>query len=265
MGTRTFKPHIAILTNLYDAHLDYHGTFDNYAEAKFGVTRNQTAEDYFIYNADQEIVSQYAKKSNAQLIPFTIKGKAKQGISADQTTIYWNGEAILERRDIVLPGEHNLQNILCAVAACLLHGCEIDAMKQVLTTFGGVRHRSQFVREWNGRKIYNDSKATNCLATKSALSAFQEAPIVLWAGVGLVRTGAGTALVGDPDTVAARIQEYADLGIETFIFSGYPHLEEAYTVAELLFPKLPINQKDNSNNKTFFSPFGGDIKQPATK
>ena len=181
MGTRTFKPRIAILTNLFDAHLDYHGTFDNYAEAKFGVTRNQTAEDYFIYNADQEIVRDYAKESNAQLIPFTIKGKAEQGISADQTTIYWNGEAILERRDIVLPGEHNLQNILCAVAACLLHGCEIDAMKQVLTTFGGVRHRSQFVREWNGRKIYNDSKATNCLATKSALSAFQ-APIVLLAG-----------------------------------------------------------------------------------
>lgn len=62
----------------------------------------------------------------------------------------------------------------------------------------------------------------------------------LWAGVGLVRGGAGTALVGDADTVAARMQEYTDLGIDTFIFSGYPHLEEAYRVAELLFPKLPI-------------------------
>lgn len=62
----------------------------------------------------------------------------------------------------------------------------------------------------------------------------------LWAGVGLVRGGAGTALVGDPDTVAARILEYAELGIDTFIFSGYPHLEEAYRVAELLFPRLPL-------------------------
>ena len=61
----------------------------------------------------------------------------------------------------------------------------------------------------------------------------------LWAGVGLVRGGAGTALVGDPQTVAARIQEYADLGIETFILSGYPHLEEAYRFAELVFPLLP--------------------------
>ncbi|WP_339229946.1 FMNH2-dependent alkanesulfonate monooxygenase [Aeribacillus sp. FSL K6-2833] len=87
----------------------------------------------------------------------------------------------------------------------------------------------------------------------------------LWAGVGLVRTGAGTALVGDPDTVAARMKEYADLGIETFILSGYPHLEEAYRTAELLFPKLPIDKKDTSHQKTFLSPFGGDIKSAVAK
>jgi alkanesulfonate monooxygenase len=63
----------------------------------------------------------------------------------------------------------------------------------------------------------------------------------LWAGVGLVRGGAGTALVGDPETVAERMREYADLGIDTFICSGYPHLEEAYRVAELLFPHLPLD------------------------
>jgi len=62
----------------------------------------------------------------------------------------------------------------------------------------------------------------------------------LWAGVGLVRGGAGTALVGDADTVAARLLEYRDLGVESFILSGYPHLEEAYRVAELLFPRLPL-------------------------
>jgi alkanesulfonate monooxygenase len=66
----------------------------------------------------------------------------------------------------------------------------------------------------------------------------------LWAGIGLVRSGAGTALVGDAATVAQRMLEYADLGIESFILSGYPHLEEAYRVAELLFPLLPISHDD---------------------
>ena len=71
----------------------------------------------------------------------------------------------------------------------------------------------------------------------------------LWAGVGLVRGGAGTALVGDPEQIAARIREYASLGLETFIFSGYPHLEEAHRVAELLFPVLGLKAWDNSLDK----------------
>jgi alkanesulfonate monooxygenase len=68
----------------------------------------------------------------------------------------------------------------------------------------------------------------------------------LWAGIGLVRSGAGTALVGDPSTVAQRMLEYADLGIESFILSGYPHLEEAYRVAELLFPLLPAERQETA-------------------
>jgi alkanesulfonate monooxygenase len=79
----------------------------------------------------------------------------------------------------------------------------------------------------------------------------------LWAGVGLVRGGAGTALVGDAETVAERMKEYADLGIDTFILSGYPHLEEAYRTAELLFPRLPLNHHHDENERTFISPFGG--------
>lgn len=79
----------------------------------------------------------------------------------------------------------------------------------------------------------------------------------LWAGVGLVRGGAGTALVGDPETVAARIQEYADLGIETFIFSGYPHLEETYRVAELLFPLLSGRERSQHlPGQALTGPFG---------
>ncbi|MBB6633481.1 FMNH2-dependent alkanesulfonate monooxygenase [Cohnella thailandensis] len=79
----------------------------------------------------------------------------------------------------------------------------------------------------------------------------------LWAGVGLVRGGAGTALVGDPQTVAARMLEYKELGIETFIMSGYPHLEEAYRMAELVFPLLPLEGKqEKEQQRSYISPFG---------
>lgn len=89
----------------------------------------------------------------------------------------------------------------------------------------------------------------------------------LWAGVGLVRGGAGTALVGNPQEVAARMQEYADVGIDSFIFSGYPHLEEAYRVAELLFPLLPLNLKLDDQvqiQANMTGPFG-EALAPATR
>jgi alkanesulfonate monooxygenase len=82
----------------------------------------------------------------------------------------------------------------------------------------------------------------------------------LWAGVGLVRGGAGTALVGDPDTVAARMKEYISLGIDTFILSGYPHLEEAYRFAELVFPLLPLSHTvAASEARVNAGPFGETI------
>jgi alkanesulfonate monooxygenase len=85
----------------------------------------------------------------------------------------------------------------------------------------------------------------------------------LWAGVGLVRGGAGTALVGDPSTITVRMLEYSELGIDTFILSGYPHLEEAYRVAELLFPRLPLEQSSTAEQPVMFSPFGEIIANKA--
>ncbi len=78
----------------------------------------------------------------------------------------------------------------------------------------------------------------------------------LWAGVGLARSGAGTALVGDPKTVTARIKEYADLGIDIFVLSGYPHLEEAYRFAELVFPLLPVELQSKLSGGSLFGPLG---------
>jgi alkanesulfonate monooxygenase len=78
----------------------------------------------------------------------------------------------------------------------------------------------------------------------------------LWAGVGLVRGGAGTALVGSAEVVAQRMLEYQELGVETFILSGYPHLEEAYRTAELLFPRLPVQRKKSVTSNNLTGPFG---------
>jgi alkanesulfonate monooxygenase len=84
----------------------------------------------------------------------------------------------------------------------------------------------------------------------------------LWAGVGLVRGGAGTALVGDPETVAKRILEYQQAGFNRFILSGYPHLEEAYRVAELLFPLLPFEQQNNENEFFHYGEIIGNSISP---
>ncbi len=86
----------------------------------------------------------------------------------------------------------------------------------------------------------------------------------LWAGVGLVRGGAGTALVGDPGAVAERMLEYQALGIDTFILSGYPHLEEAYRVAELLFPRLPVHTSVRAAEINVTGPFGEMVAQRST-
>ena len=82
----------------------------------------------------------------------------------------------------------------------------------------------------------------------------------LWAGVGLVRGGAGTALVGDPETVAERMDEYRRVGIDTFILSGYPHLEEAYTFGELVLPLLPLNHRlPGRSSAVNMGPFGETV------
>ncbi|MBQ0139780.1 MAG: UDP-N-acetylmuramoyl-L-alanine--D-glutamate ligase [Kurthia sp.] len=181
MGTETFKPHIAIWTNLYEAHIDYHGSMEEYAKAKFNVTRNQDANDFLIYNADQEIVSEFAAKSQAKLIPFSSTTILEDGVSADEEMVYWMGKPYLSRSVIALPGKHNLENVLCVVATAILMDCPKEALEHVLQTFAGVKHRTQYIGEFAGRKFYNDSKATNTLATKSALSAFKT-PVVLLAG-----------------------------------------------------------------------------------
>lgn len=183
MGVETFRPHISILTNIYDAHLDYHGSSEAYAQAKANITRNQTEEDYFIYNDDQQGVRDIAMSTKAMKVPFSLTGRKEDGISSDELMVYWQGEPYIKRSIIKLPGQHNLENILSATAAAILSGCEKKAIKDVLSSFTGVKHRMQYVKEVQDRTYYNDSKATNTLATKSALAAFENPTILLLGGL----------------------------------------------------------------------------------
>ncbi|MEH7333378.1 UDP-N-acetylmuramoyl-L-alanine--D-glutamate ligase [Neobacillus drentensis] len=181
MGIETFNPKIAIITNLYDAHLDYHGTKEEYKAAKANITKNQTELEYLIINADQDETFEIARQSKAKIIPFSTKKELAEGAFIRDGWIYFNDEKVMEMDQIALPGVHNLENILCAMSAAKLSGVENKAIQEVLRTFTGVRHRLQYVKEVDGRKFYNDSKATNILATIKALAAF-ETPIVLLAG-----------------------------------------------------------------------------------
>ncbi|MBU8790178.1 UDP-N-acetylmuramoyl-L-alanine--D-glutamate ligase [Oceanobacillus caeni] len=180
-GVEKFKPNIAVLLNIFEAHIDYHKTFDNYKQAKFNIFRNQTKEDFLVYNADDTIITSEVKNLKSTLVPFSIKNKMENGAWLDDTFIYFKNEKIISRNEIVLVGDHNLENILAAVAAAKLKGATNEGIIKVLTTFQGVRHRLQFVDNIHGRLFYNDSKATNILATQKALSSF-ERPVILLAG-----------------------------------------------------------------------------------
>jgi UDP-N-acetylmuramoylalanine--D-glutamate ligase len=181
MGINKFNPKIAIITNLYDAHLDYHGTKKEYIEAKANITKNQTSAEYLIVNFDQPDVMEIARHSKAKIVPFSTTAELNEGAYVYDGWICFNGEKVMQVSEIALPGKHNLENILSSMAAAKLSGVENSAIQEVLRTFTGVKHRLQFVAEKNNRKFYNDSKATNILATVNALAAFNN-PVILLAG-----------------------------------------------------------------------------------
>ncbi|OOE12023.1 UDP-N-acetylmuramoyl-L-alanine--D-glutamate ligase [Fictibacillus arsenicus] len=183
MGTEKFKPQISVFLNLFEAHLDYHGSVVEYGKAKAKITENQDQNDFVIYNADDQRVTELMKHSRAKHIPFSVKKQLKEGAYINEDALYFQDRKVIELKEIVLPGDHNLSNIMAAVAASMLAGASTEQIGKVLTTFTGVTHRLQYVGEVDGRRFYNDSKATNILATKAALSAFEKDVILLAGGL----------------------------------------------------------------------------------
>lgn len=181
MGIDTFKPHIAVLTNIYSAHLDYHGSQEEYVKAKLRITQNQNADDYLIYNADQLFLSSLLSFSKAEQIPFSRTIELSKGTSIKNDWICYDEERIMPVADILIKGEHNLENALAAITVAKLMGYTNETIHQAMARFSGVKHRLQYVDNYLGRTFYNDSKATNALAAIQGLKSFSD-PIVLIAG-----------------------------------------------------------------------------------
>jgi UDP-N-acetylmuramoylalanine--D-glutamate ligase len=181
----TFRPKVAILLNITPDHLDRYPNFEAYVQSKFRIAENQKGYDTFIYNADDEIVRNFAETVNVKTLPFSIKTELKQGayLKGDRIVVRIGREReeIIDPKLLGIPGPHNLMNAMAAILAARVMSVELEPLRDTLQSFHGVEHRIEFVRERKGVKYYNDSKATNVDSLFYALASFKE-PIVLIAG-----------------------------------------------------------------------------------
>src|SRR5699024_7508711 len=231
-GTINFKPKIAVLLNIFEAHLDYHQTFENYTNAKSKIFKNQTSGDYLVYNADEPTVSEAVKDVDSIKVPFSTSKKLENGAWIMEDGLYFKNEKIIDIHDILLVGKHNIENILAAISTVKLLNISNKAIREVLTTFTGVKHRLQYVESINGRLFYNDSKATNILATEKAITSFQQ-PIILLAG-GLDRGNSFSELKNSLDHVRAIVVfgETANKLKETAQEANIPIIKNAENVKD---------------------------------
>ncbi|MBS6719646.1 MAG: UDP-N-acetylmuramoyl-L-alanine--D-glutamate ligase [Peptoniphilus harei] len=182
--TIKFKPHIALLTYVTSDHLDWHKTTENYVNAKFKIFANQDENDFAILNYEDRNL---AKKHNikAQKYYFSMEKISEKGSYFEDGKIYYNDgkstEEILEVKDLKIPGVHNIKNVMAAIIIAKLFGIDSYTIKRSISSFTGVEHRIEFVRELHGVKYYNDSKGTNPDSTEVAIAAM-DGNVILIAG-----------------------------------------------------------------------------------
>ena len=173
-----FRPHIAVVLNITQDHLDRHGTFENYAAMKARITAQQTAEDFFVLNAEDKPTQMLAARTKAQVFWFSGRRAIKQGAFVHGESIVFlpregaKPEPVMPLAEIPLKGAHNVENVLAAVCAARLGGVSAESIRASVASFKAVEHRLEFVATVRGVAFYNDSKATNVDATKKALEAF---------------------------------------------------------------------------------------------
>ena len=177
-STVTFRPNIAVILNVTPDHLDRHGTFAQYLAAKERIFAHQTASDFLILNADDEVASRAAARAPSEVYWFSRSRVIRQGAFVHAGVVVFRAseqtaaEPILPVEAISLKGEHNLENVLAAVCAARLAGVPAEAIRSAVESFSAVEHRLEFVARIEGVDYYNDSKATNVDAAAKALAAF---------------------------------------------------------------------------------------------
>ena len=195
MGIEAFHPQIAVITNLMPTHLDYHGSVEEYAAAKWNIQKNMTADDYLVLNFNQDWAMEMASQTQATVVPLSTTEKV-DGAYLEGDVLTFRGERIMQVAEIGVPGSHNVENALATIAVAKLRGIDNQTIKEVLSAFGGVKHRLQYVGRVNEVAFYNVSKSTNILATQKALSGFDNSKVILIAG-GLDRGNEFDELVPD--------------------------------------------------------------------
>ena len=175
---KDFHPNVAICLNVTPNHLDRYDSFTDYAAAKHRIFMNQTADDLAVLNADDVVTASWVNGLKANVTMFSSKRELDEGLflrGRDLVCRSGGKEKVLTTRDdILLRGLHNVENVLAGLAAGLACGASPESMRETIGNFQGVEHRIEFVKEIDGVKFYNDSKATSVDATVKALEALAE-------------------------------------------------------------------------------------------
>jgi UDP-N-acetylmuramoylalanine--D-glutamate ligase len=184
-----FKPEIAILLNITEDHLDrYDYKFENYIKSKFRIIENQTAQDYFIYCIDDEVIVKHLEllTTNTNPLPFSMKQEVKKGgyIKNDQMMLKIQEERVsMSIYDFALKGKHNAYNTMAASIAATTLGIRKEKIREAVSNFHSLEHRMEFVATVRGVDFINDSKATNVNSTWYALESMQKNTVLILGGV----------------------------------------------------------------------------------
>jgi len=186
---KTFRPEIAILTNITEDHLDrYDYKFQNYIASKFRIAMNQQKEDYFIFCADDPVTMQYINQFDihSNPLPFTMQQQPSKGgfIKNGKMIIEANNERVtMSIYDFALKGKHNQYNTMAAGIAAVTLGLRKDKIREAIESFETLEHRMEFVSTVRGVEFINDSKATNVNSTWYALETMEKPTILILGGV----------------------------------------------------------------------------------